>query len=192
MQPVYIWGFKLQGLFLRRQKEVARDFSEFLTDRVLTSEKIWNHLLNGPSRETVRHLLREYTHQFAQVAAEERGVLLPEEADAIWRLSDWASDCVLEHLPEHIHVVHGYVDSTLGLQEILQERLEAMDPVTFERVLHPIFEEDELTLILAGAVLGGIAGFLQASAPVKDLSFGSRRLRQLPRKNSLSLPSERE
>lgn len=31
----------------------------------------------------------------------------------------------------------------------------------FERVLHPIFEQDELTLIISGAVLGAIAGFIQ-------------------------------
>jgi hypothetical protein len=31
----------------------------------------------------------------------------------------------------------------------------------FERVLHPIFEEDELTLIIAGAVLGFLAGLIQ-------------------------------
>ena len=31
----------------------------------------------------------------------------------------------------------------------------------FERVLHPVFEQDELTLIIAGGVLGAIAGGLQ-------------------------------
>lgn len=32
----------------------------------------------------------------------------------------------------------------------------------FEQVLHPIFQEDELTLILVGGVLGLIVGYLQA------------------------------
>ena len=36
-----------------------------------------------------------------------------------------------------------------------------MTPQEFERVLHPIFEQDELTLIISGAVLGAIAGFIQ-------------------------------
>lgn len=32
----------------------------------------------------------------------------------------------------------------------------------FEGVLHPVFQEDELTLILVGAFLGLVAGFGQA------------------------------
>ena len=28
-------------------------------------------------------------------------------------------------------------------------------------MLHPIFEQDEMTLIISGAVLGAIAGFIQ-------------------------------
>ena len=39
--------------------------------------------------------------------------------------------------------------------------MRAMPSAKFERVLHPIFEEDELTLILVGAVLGGLAGYGQ-------------------------------
>jgi hypothetical protein len=37
----------------------------------------------------------------------------------------------------------------------------AMTSRKFERVLHPIFEEDELTLIIAGAALGFLAGLIQ-------------------------------
>ena len=29
-------------------------------------------------------------------------------------------------------------------------------------MLHPVFEEDELTLVLVGAVLGGVVGWAQA------------------------------
>ena len=36
-----------------------------------------------------------------------------------------------------------------------------MSPAKFERVLHPIFEADELTPILAGAALGFAAGLIQ-------------------------------
>jgi hypothetical protein len=36
-----------------------------------------------------------------------------------------------------------------------------MQSAEFEKVLHPIFQEDELTLIIVGAVLGGLAGWGQ-------------------------------
>jgi hypothetical protein len=41
-----------------------------------------------------------------------------------------------------------------------------MTSAKFERVLHPIFEEDELTLILAGGFLGFAAGLIQQGIEV--------------------------
>ena len=39
---------------------------------------------------------------------------------------------------------------------------QALPSAEFEGVLHPVFEEDELTLILVGTALGGLAGAGQA------------------------------
>ena len=36
-----------------------------------------------------------------------------------------------------------------------------LSPAEFQNVLRPIFQEDEFTLILAGGILGGLAGLLQ-------------------------------
>ena len=66
-----------------------------------------------------------------------------------------------ERLQDHVHVLHEYTDDALGLKELMRERMALMTPQEFERVLHPIFEQDELTLIVSGAVLGAIAGFIQ-------------------------------
>jgi hypothetical protein len=41
--------------------------------------------------------------------------------------------------------------------------LPALLQAEFEKVLHPIFEEDELTLVLVGGVLGLVVGYLQAA-----------------------------
>lgn len=38
-----------------------------------------------------------------------------------------------------------------------------LSPSEFQQVLRPIFQEDEFTLILAGGILGGLAGLLQWS-----------------------------
>ena len=64
--------------------------------------------------------------------------------------------------PQELPRLHGYVDETLALKPTLKDNLRKLTPAEFERVLHPVFEEDELTLILIGTALGGIAGAAQA------------------------------
>ena len=72
--------------------------------------------------------------------------------------------------------LHGYVDETLALKPTLKDNLRKLTPAQFERVLHPVFEEDELTLVIVGAVLGGAVGWAQAwwDARSKRLDAESR------------------
>ena len=68
---------------------------------------------------------------------------------------------VKRRLPEHIGALHSYTDKTLALRPLMKEKMKLMSTRDFEGVLHPIFQEDELTLILAGGALGALAGWAQ-------------------------------
>ena len=65
-----------------------------------------------------------------------------------------------------MEAVYELTDESLGLEATMVEKLKMLSSAEFERVLHPVFEEDEWTLILVGTALGGIAGVLQAAAGV--------------------------
>ena len=77
-------------------------------------------------------------------------------------LEDQASARVLELLPTELPLIHGLVDESLGLRETLKVNLRRLTPAEFEGLLHPVFQEDELTLILVGCVLGLAVGYAQA------------------------------
>ncbi|KAL9184794.1 hypothetical protein ACHAXT_002571 [Thalassiosira profunda] len=156
VNPTKIGPFVLQGQFLRRQKEVAAEFSDFFANNVLTSEKLWGSILGDPSTQPTFDLLfAQRLRKFAMGLGGGLG-FLPGTG-----LFCKAATHAIRRLPEHLHVLHPYVDATLGLQGTLRTQMERMSSVKFERVLHPIFEEDELTLILAGGFLGFVAGLVQ-------------------------------
>ena len=168
VEPVS-WGpFTFQGLFPARQKEVSKDFSEFLSSEVLTSENIWDNMLHGSRSSGFREVLSEHTQTFAEGTAGALDVRFQGavEPEVIKGLCDKVSSSMAERLEKYVHPMHGYADATLGLQENIELELARMPAKEFERVLHPIFEEDEMTLILAGAVLGAIAGAVQQAIAV--------------------------
>ena len=47
------------------------------------------------------------------------------------------------------------------VERLLRERMEELPSEDFQNLLRPCFQEDELKLILVGAVLGGLAGTAQ-------------------------------
>jgi uncharacterized membrane protein YheB (UPF0754 family) len=156
VDPTKIGPFILQGQFLRRQNEVSVEFSKFFANKILTAEQLWSSVLTDPSTSPAFTELFE-SHVSKLLRKASRGIPLGV-APATLRL---ATTNALAKLPTHLPVLYPYMDKTLGLETTLRERMMKMTSRQFERVLHPIFEEDELTLILAGAALGFAAGLVQ-------------------------------
>lgn len=157
IEPTKIGPFVLQGMFLRRQREVSEDFSVYIAEEVLNSQRVWESMLNN-SEERFSSILRRnvplFGSQILQIVEELRSKVGSSAA----------------------HAVHQYTNSKLNLKATLIEKMRKLSPKEFEQVmlhqmfefrsdyvqvLHPVFQEDELTLIIAGGVLGAIAGLLQ-------------------------------
>lgn len=67
----------------------------------------------------------------------------------------------MQELPMNIRHVFGYAENALDLEHIFREKMQGLSPLEFESFLRPVFKEDETTLIIVGAILGGLAGLVQ-------------------------------
>jgi len=168
VNPLKIGPIVLQGLFLRRQNEVSADFSKFFANRVLTSRQLWKSMLTDPTTlPEWEKLLAKRFSIFAKDAT--LGMVNLEEQKP--RKLNAASARLCAKLFDYLTDLHEYVDEALEIEQTLRARMMAMTSTQFERVLHPIFEEDEMTLILSGGGLGFLAGYVQ-----QLLSTGSIKL----------------
>ena len=66
-------------------------------------------------------------------------------------------------------MVYTFADKADEIRETLNERMAVMPAEAFEDVLRPAFKQDEWKLIIAGAVLGLVAGVLQLALLFGDL-----------------------
>lgn len=167
VHPTRVGPFVLQGMFLQRQNEVAAEFATFFATQVVNSVNIWHSILSDPSTLPALTQLLARDHfgrllNFISLGLVSDGTIQHITQRCISRLPQF--------LPGSLH---RYVDNTLGLETTLRVRMEAMSPAKFERVLHPIFEEDELTLIIAGGVLGFIAGLIQQGLETGTIQWKS-------------------
>jgi hypothetical protein len=58
-------------------------------------------------------------------------------------------------------ILHTFAAKAVDIRDNLERRMKALPSDQFEGVLRPAFQQDEWKLIVAGAVLGGVAGILQ-------------------------------
>lgn len=153
VEPVELFGFKLQGLFLQRQKQVSSLFSKFMSTKLLTSRQLWTALATGSrSKEGLETTVKE------ELKKELSSVFLSHASEQDW---DSFSHSVCSALPQCAASSFEYCDKALRLEDTINNEMLQMKSAQFERVLHPIFQEDELTLILVGSILGGLSGLLQ-------------------------------
>ncbi|CAB9504329.1 expressed unknown protein [Seminavis robusta] len=164
VNPTHIVGnLYLQGLFLRRQKEVSADFSNFFSTKILTSEQLWHSILTDPSTAPTFESIWA-TNLEKMALSETRGLIEFEKADL-----QFASKRATARIYPLLADLHPYVDEALDIETTLRTRMMGMTSEEFERVLHPIFEEDEMTLIVAGGGLGFVAGLIQQGLAVGTL-----------------------
>ncbi len=160
-EPVRIGTFELQGVFLKRQPEVANVFGTVVATKILNPDNIVRTAMNGPGAAAMdaiveRHigaLITKYeSHPMASlvVPPDQRSGLRQELLDRVRR--DW---------PKPGGFFHTFAGKSVDLEGELQRRMAALDRASFEGVLRPAFQQDEWKLIAAGAVLGTLAGVLQ-------------------------------
>lgn len=160
--PTRYGPFTFQGLFHKRQHEVAVGFSHTVADTMLTPANIVEQISSGEGRKTIQDIfqkrigevIEQYKkHPMASMILQQ---VKPEQIDEI------IVQQMDTKLTEEGGLLWTFVERTVDVGSSMSEKLKELDPETFEGVLRPAFQEDEWKLIAVGAVLGGIAGWLQA------------------------------
>lgn len=163
LEPTRIGPWTIQGLFLKRQKEVAGAWTHVVTEEILTLQNLVYAMLNGPHSEKVKDLIRSHIRPVADEAA---GLLLPFAELAMGeatfeRIRDSVGDKAVEVSTDPFDHWPFVRERGEVIERLLRERMEAMPPDQFQDLLRPCFQEDEMILILVGAALGLAAGTAQ-------------------------------
>jgi uncharacterized membrane protein YheB (UPF0754 family) len=163
LNPVKIGCFTIQGLFLVRQKEVSETFARVNCVEILHSEAVWQAILTGPLRKNFFAMLRAHSIVFTEKII---GGLKPFAVAALGgaRFAEMKEDVatsISEKLPSIIDQSYAYMTEALDMENTIREKMQGLSPAEFEGVLHPAFEEDEITLIMVGAILGLLVGIMQ-------------------------------
>lgn len=162
-EPKKFGPITVQGLFLKRQNEVASHYGRLIAQEILTPKRLLIGILEGPGSD---HLFEIVQKEIDEAVDESVGSAMPAVRFAIGdnNYQTMKRDSIqksLERLPQMLTLTEDYVDRALQLENTLSYRLTKLSPTDFEGLLRPAFEQDEWMLILAGAVLGMLAGMGQ-------------------------------
>jgi uncharacterized membrane protein YheB (UPF0754 family) len=161
----YLGVWRYQGLFPKRQPEIARDYGITTGGEVITPKNIIDLMTRGERGTALAARIRatlsaKLDVEWQQLQPMVPVPITPEQREQIKAL---IIDRLFELAPRTRPEIEAYLQTKLDIANTVEARLGALSKPEFERLLRGVFQEDELTLIVVGGVLGGMVGALQAA-----------------------------
>lgn len=161
--PKKIGPFVIQGLFHKRQKEVAEAYATLNTKHVLNPTNIIDAILRGKYSDRVFRMIRQHTRREVdtQAGIAKHVVLFTIGTMEYIELKNKVCDNLYKALPKSLEIVQEYAVEAMDIENTLRQKLADLPSKDYEGMLRPAFEEDEWILITVGAVLGFAVGVFQ-------------------------------
>ena len=159
--PRKIGPFILHGLFHKRQLEVTREFSKLTAGKVLNADNITKTVLAGPAAEKIFAIVGEHVKDLVDEAMQHPMAAMLVTPEKRVELEAEMLERVRDELPRPGGLLHTFAGRAVDIENAIGERMQKLPPDEFEEVLRPAFQQDEWKLILAGAILGCLAGVAQ-------------------------------
>ncbi len=164
LHPVKIGPFTIQGLFIKRQKEVSRYFGQVFANDLITAEVVMAEVLRtDKSLDQIRDLIQREVNRAIE---DTQGILKPLTVLSLGpaeyaKIGTIISERAFREFQNPEKRALQYLDEAFDIEDTVAERVGALPPEEFFELLHPVIAEDEWKLIAVGAVLGLGAGWWQ-------------------------------
>ncbi len=162
VRPRRVGPFELQGLFLKRQPEVAGVYADIIAEDVVTMSNVAEDLMHGPNSDRTRQLIEDSLRPAVDRAlGRARGAVRVAVGSRDYEtirtsLAAEAADYAVTPLADEEFNAR----QRSGVREFVATQVRAMGPPEFSEMLRTAMREDEWLLYLHGAVLGFGAGLL--------------------------------
>ncbi|EDY86937.1 conserved hypothetical protein [gamma proteobacterium HTCC5015] len=163
LEPVHVMGVKFQGLFLQRQQEVSNTYSHIVTHEILTIRNMISEMLTGPNSDRVHGMIRMHFRRVVDETAGYSKAIVQSTLGptGFANLKTSAAEKAVEIAGKTFDDPAFNSDRAEVIQNIMEERMKLLTPLQFQNMLRPAFQEDEWKLVVAGGVLGMMAGVAQ-------------------------------
>lgn len=167
-EPRRVGPWVLQGLFHKRQKEVAEKFSRMVSADILNADNMVRKMVTGETGARFFAIVERHVDALVDRYQQNPMVASMIPADKWTEARTELHRRLREELPRQGGFLHVFTGRAVDIYQELLERMNTLDSKSFEGILRPPFQKDEWKLIVIGGVLGVAVGVLQVVYMFKD------------------------
>lgn len=161
--PKRVLFFKIQGLFPKRQDEIAMELAMIAADDFVVAREIFSLLSERMlPKEADRSVFEQYeavlTARFPAVKAMLDSMLTPEQLD------EFRTRLAVNYAKLMPAIAEALVEEAadqLDLRTILSQKVGALSKLRLEAMIRGLFKQEEFYLVVYGGLLGTVMGCVQ-------------------------------
>lgn len=163
-QPLNVLGWTWQGLFPKRQSELAARLGQLVESELLSHQDIRRVIDDPDFQVRLRTLVENAVHRFVQGKLTSLHPLL----NTLLRgtVADRVRDMIVEEmerfLPDLVEQAATELESQIHIEHIVQEKIESFSPERLETLLFSMLKKEFWFIEIVGGVLGLAVGSVQA------------------------------
>lgn len=162
LRPRRFLFWRIQGLFLRRQPEISEVWSRLVANELITVEKVADAMINGQHGDRTRAIIQKHLRPLL-----DNSVVMKLTAQVTIGMTGYTDLKKAMNNKALAATGHVFSDPRFNRERapvvaaVLCEQMQSLAPAEFQDVLRPAFKEEEFKLMLAGGILGAVAGLAQ-------------------------------
>ncbi len=161
LNPIYIGPWRLQGVFLKRQNEVADKFAQLSTEEMMTIGHIMTEMMTGKRSDRTRAMIKRHLTPLLEGGVVRTAIQLTVGPQGYADLKRTVVEKATQKSLEPLQDPRFNKDRAAVIARIFSTRMRAMSAAEFQDLLRPAFQEDEWIIIVLGGIFGFIAGWVQ-------------------------------
>lgn len=161
LNPVKFGPWTFQGVFLKRQNEVADKFSTLSTQEMMTVQNIMTEVMTGKRSDRTRALIKRHMTPLLEGGVVRTAIQLTVGPQGYADLKRTVIEKATQKSLEPLNDAAFNKERAGVIAKIFASRMKLMTPKEFQDLLRPAFQEDEWIIIVLGGVLGFVAGWIQ-------------------------------
>jgi uncharacterized membrane protein YheB (UPF0754 family) len=163
-QPLNILGWTWQGLFPKRQSELAARLGQLVESELLSHQDIRRVIDDPDFQVRLRALVENTVHRFVQGKLTSLHPLLNTllRGTVADRVRDMIVDEMERFLPDLVEQATTELESQIHIEHIVQEKIESFSPERLETLLFSMLKKEFWFIEIVGGVLGLAVGSFQA------------------------------
>src|SRR5699024_2564919 len=147
VKPIAVGPLRIQGLFLKRQKDVAENFARLTTEQVVTLQNIMQQVVYGPRADRTKSLVKRHLRPLLDRGVVRTAAQLTVGTGGYGDLKKSVDNNSLDFAVVPFEDPVFNCERGAIVERIMRERMQKLSAEEFQVFLRPAFEEYDWILM---------------------------------------------